>query len=158
MVANAVSGRKGFQSLPLAERFWARVKKDDGCWLWMGGLRDSRPGRDYGMVWVDGRNRSAAQVAWELAWGVPFPQGMDACHHCDVPRCVRPEHIFPGTAADNARDAETKGRLVHDAKRRPISVCRRGGHPYTPENTYVHLNNGWRDCRTCRVERRGQPQ
>lgn len=28
-----------------------------------------------------------------------------ACHRCDVKSCVRPDHIYPGTGADNAQDA-----------------------------------------------------
>ena len=37
-------------SRPLAERFWAKVQKTGGCWLWTGGLS----GAGYGLM-VDGR-------------------------------------------------------------------------------------------------------
>lgn len=32
------------------------------------------------------------------------------CHHCDIRWCVRPEHLFAGTRADNNRDMFKKGR------------------------------------------------
>jgi hypothetical protein len=35
---------------------------------------------------------------------------MMACHHCDVPSCVNPDHIYIGTAAQNSKDAYDRGR------------------------------------------------
>jgi len=34
-------------------------------------------------------------------------------HHCDEPACVRIDHLYEGTAADNARDRESRGRSKH---------------------------------------------
>lgn len=34
------------------------------------------------------------------------------CHACDVPCCVRPAHLFVGTAVDNRQDAIRKGRVA----------------------------------------------
>lgn len=31
-------------------------------------------------------------------------------HRCDNPPCIRPEHLFLGTQADNIEDAVAKGR------------------------------------------------
>lgn len=36
----------------------------------------------------------------------------------------------------------------------PITACRRAGHPYTPENTYINPSNGRRVCIACRREKR----
>ena len=33
-------------------------------------------------------------------------------HRCDVPNCIKPEHLFLGTVADNNADRDRKGRHV----------------------------------------------
>lgn len=91
-------------------RFWAKVDKTDGCWLW-----DGKPNSDgYGRfrVWRDGRwTHVRAHVwAWEQVHG-PVPEGhtLDhvrrrGCHH---KHCVRPDHLEPVTpAVNNQRAAE----------------------------------------------------
>jgi hypothetical protein len=53
--------------------------------------------------------RLAHRMSWEMHFG-PIPEGMLVLHHCDVRRCVRPDHLFLGTARDNTRDMIAKGR------------------------------------------------
>ncbi len=92
----------------LRKRFWAKVQKGNGCWLFMGS-RYKEP-FDYGRFKVVDHNECAHRFAWKLVNG-PIPAGMKVLHRCDNPPCVRPDHLFLGTQADNMRDAASKGRL-----------------------------------------------
>jgi hypothetical protein len=86
-------------------RFWPKVAKSDGCWEWMG----SRKETGYGLFTLDSRTSSAHRFSYSLAFG-SIPAGMEVCHHCDNPPCVRPDHMFLGTHSDNMRDRFAKGR------------------------------------------------
>lgn len=95
---------------PELRSFWQRIAKpdtQDGCWIWTGGKTTA----GYG-IWSRGRGRHrpyAHRVAWELANG-PIADGMNVLHRCDNPSCVRPDHLFIGTDADNVADKVAKGR------------------------------------------------
>jgi hypothetical protein len=58
----------------------------------------------------------ASRYSHELVNG-PAPADKFVCHHCDVPACVNPAHLYLGTAKDNARDASARGRHGKTKKR-----------------------------------------
>lgn len=93
------------QERPIEERFWEKVKKTSECWLWTAAV--DRKG--YGRIGLGPDLLGAHRYSWELAYG-PIPDGMAVLHHCDNPLCVRPEHLWLGTIADNNRDMIKKGR------------------------------------------------
>lgn len=87
------------------ERFWKNVKKTDGCWKWLG----AKPSSRYGGMLFGKKHLLAHRISWTLHFG-EIPNGMLVCHHCDNGLCVRPDHLFLGTQADNMRDMISKGR------------------------------------------------
>lgn len=89
----------------LAARFWSKVRITDGCWEWTA----TRNAHGYGTITVGGTKRLAHRIAWEITFG-PLMDQRHVLHHCDNPPCVRPDHLFRGTQADNLRDMFGKGR------------------------------------------------
>lgn len=100
--------------------FWPNVNKSGPvpphahelgqCWEWMGKL--NRLG--YGKTWFLGKTYTAHRAAWAISKGSEAG-GLFVLHRCDNRKCVRADHLFLGTALDNARDMIRKGR---DAKAR----------------------------------------
>ena len=89
----------------VADRFWAKVAKGDGCWEWQGAMANR-----YGAFKLAGRQIGAHRLALQLGGEEDIPSGMVVCHRCDNPRCVRPDHLFVGTRSDNSQDMSRKGR------------------------------------------------
>lgn len=110
--------------LELAAAFWCHVGElseawpwDSAgeCWPWLG----PRGKEGYGILRWRGKTLRATRLSWSLAHRRPWPAGMLACHRCDNPPCVRPDHLWPGSAHENALDRARKRRqrLQPDAPR-----------------------------------------
>jgi hypothetical protein len=92
--------------LSKAETFSRWVIKSDGCWIWSGATDKD----GYGIFSYGRKSYRAAKLALELD-GRPVPKGLYACHTCDNPPCIRPDHLYPGTPTQNMADAIARGRL-----------------------------------------------
>lgn len=101
----------------LEQRFWEKVNKTSGCWLWTSAIGT----RGYGIFWVGAVERSkfAHRLSYEMSCG-PIPGGLVVMHSCDTPACVNPAHLSVGTSGENTRDALKKGRM-------PIGERNKGG-------------------------------
>ena len=125
--------------IPLEIRFWAKVEKTDGCWLWTGHRNKA------GYAFMK-RPRSRLQVgvhriAYELANG-PIPDEMTVDHLCFIRHCVNPHHLRLLTHVENSVNHQE-----------PIEACPRGHSYADPSNVYWGgPNHQYRRCRPCTIE------
>lgn len=94
-------------------RFWSKVRKSQGCWIWQAAIAKGHG--DYGKL---GKNRlkdgwiPAHRASWILNRG-PIPKNLRVLHRCPGganPKCVNPDHLYLGTDKDNAMDTIRDGR------------------------------------------------
>lgn len=104
---------------PMA-RVMSRVQKEQGgCWLWIGLKNKDGYGR-----FAERRNRMVLVHRWlyEQTTGEPIA-GLVLMHKCDTPACVNPDHLTPGSHADNAKDMFAKGRWANQFAKGPSWVA-----------------------------------
>jgi HNH endonuclease len=89
----------------LPERYWIKVYPCPvtGCWLW----GNAHKAKGYGIITFGGRMWSAHRLMFSLVTGF---DSETVCHTCDMPPCVRPDHLFAGTNALNNQDMIRKDR------------------------------------------------
>jgi len=98
------------------EKFWEKVNKNGrqmphvlhlgNCWEWKAGKFVSGHGQWENNFFPERRSH---RVSWFIHFG-EIPSDIFVCHKCDNPACVRPDHLFLGTALDNIKDMDLKGR------------------------------------------------
>jgi hypothetical protein len=128
----------GVYPRPTAEsRFWSKVKKGRGHWLWQGKPHALGYGR---ITDDDGRTLYVHQYAYRLLVG-PIAPGLQIDHLCRVRLCVRPDHLEAVTQRTNLLRGMSPPAL--NARK---THCLRG-HPLAEPNLYVSW--GARRCKIC---------
>lgn len=112
-------------------RFWANVKKTDGCWLWTSRSRTNTGSLHYGLVQVGvdsprgraSKSEGAHRVSYELANG-PIPPGLFVLHACDTGLCVNPAHLHLGTHDENMEEKIARNRQPRGGRTPGVSLPR----------------------------------
>jgi len=92
------------------DRIVAQITPDEnGCMIYP----DAKDKRRQIYVYIKGSNYetvSVSRLALSRHLGRPILPKLCACHTCDVPNCVNPDHLYEGTHADNMRDVRVRHR------------------------------------------------
>lgn len=139
------------------KRFWEGAdKKDDPdeCWEWKG----PREQAGYGLLFLNNEKIKAHRYSLQIKENKLLNSKDFACHHCDNPPCVNPNHLYIGNAKSNVRDAVKRNRWSNGNLKK--THCKRG-HEFTEQNTRLNPR-GERICKACDREiqnkRRSTPE
>lgn len=81
-----------------------KINPKTGCWEWTG----AKSSAGYGQIRREKKTIYAHRYVYENVFGKV--NNLLVCHRCDNPSCVRPSHLFAGSAKDNVQDMFKKKR------------------------------------------------
>jgi hypothetical protein len=95
------------------ERFYSKIKKKPrtGCWEWQACTDPA----GYGQFYYKGKVLPAHKVSY-MIHKEEVEKGLVLLHSCDNRRCCNPDHLTPGTQAENLADMVAKGRSCRGSK------------------------------------------
>lgn len=128
------------QKRSVEDRFWSKVEKTDGCWVWRGTLTKT----GHGHFWLEGRMVRAHRLSYTMLVG-EIPNGLSLDHLCRDKLCVNPAHLEAVPQIENV--LRGAGPTAENAKK---EVCK-NGHPLSGRNLKLKPQNGrpHRYCREC---------
>jgi hypothetical protein len=120
---------KGFYKRPTEEeRFASKFEKlddENACWHWTA-LKDKD-----GYGWFSLKNVKGTKLKHIAAHryslmqklnDFSLPSNIIARHTCDTPSCVNPNHLIPGSVADNAADMVERNRQLSGEKNNAAKI------------------------------------
>jgi hypothetical protein len=118
----------------IKKSFEKDVIRKEGCWDWSGKIAKS----GYGAMTLNFQYNigNAHRASWIIHKGI-IPKGKQVCHSCDNRKCTNPEHLWIGTAKDNAQDREIKGRSNNTPP--PVKRGSSNGNSSLDESSVVEI-------------------
>lgn len=93
--------------------------EENGCIIYQGYIGIG----GYGYKRMNGsRPMAVHRLALEAKLGRQLALGMNACHSCDNPTCINPDHLWEGSQSENMADAVQKSRQSQKRKFTPEQV------------------------------------
>ena len=120
---------------------WQYLVPENDCHVWT----RARYKAGYGRFTIWGESRYVHRLVYFMMH--PYAdKKLHVLHKCDNPPCANPEHLFLGTAADNMRDRDLKGRCRSGQNQKVQTHCK-WGHPFAGKN--LRITKIGRICRQC---------
>lgn len=110
-------------------RFWIWVEKSENCWEWVG----NKDRLGYGIANTSDGKRLAHRMSWFISNGSIDDRDID--HVCHNTSCIKPEHLRPATAKENAENllpvrAASGYRGVYKAGKKWMAGVKHNGTDY----------------------------
>lgn len=121
------------------QRFWSKVRKSKGCWIWKGTVTD----RGYGRFCYEGKSYSAHRFHWLWKRGTIPNETLD--HLCRRRSCIRLSHLEAVSVKENVLRGDGI-TAKHSRKTHCVN-----GHPFSGDNLAYWGKSQQRQCRTCKA-------
>lgn len=122
--------------MSIAERFWSKVNKTEGCWQWTAAIDNT----GYGVININKKKAYAHRIVFYLTSTI-IPEGLVCDHLCRNRSCVNPTHIEFVTRGENV----LRG-IAPTANHARKTLCKRG-HPYDR----AYPKNSIKQARICSI-------
>jgi hypothetical protein len=111
LLFRGIKMRRKYNMTDAEMKAWLETQYDlneNGCWVWKGGMHTY----GYGQVKWQGTTNQVYRLYWLLS-GRTIPEGLEMCHGHNCSRaCYNPEHLKPGTHAENMGDKVRDGTNI----------------------------------------------